>query len=200
MQKITNREKIFQLVNSRRFTTAREIANYFKMPVPTVRFHLRELVRQGRIFSNSAERVHHLGKPRLLYTTRRLSNESLFRNLLDEVLNAAEANVEMKKSLIKLASIKIAQIPGAGNSSLTLKMIELIDNLNQNGYNSRWEVHKNSPRVIIEECPYRLSQCRDTFFCEMDKYMIEQWTNQSVKFRKFDDEQGKPACQFEISS
>lgn len=200
MQKITNREKIFQLVNSRRFTTAREIANYFKIPVPTVRFHLRELVRQGRIFSNSAERVHHLGKPRLMYTTHKLSNESLFRNLLDNILVEAESDEVLKLSLIKLSSNKIAHMPSSRNSNLTLKMIELIDNLNQYGYNSRWEVHKNSPRVIIEECPYRLSRCRDTFFCAMDKYMIEQWTNQSVKFRKFDDEQGKPACQFEISS
>jgi|GEM_PF-4853040 len=199
MQKITSREKIFQLINSRRFTTAREIANYFKISIPTVRFHLRELVRQGRIFANNAERVHPLGKPRLMYSTRKMVNEGLYRSLLDEILSEAENDDEFKISLIKLTAAKIAPVPGSTSSNLTLRMIELIDNLNQNDYNSRWEVHKNSPRIIIEVCPYRLSRCRDNFFCAMDKYLIEQWTNQPVKFRKFEEGSSKPSCQFEIS-
>lgn len=198
MQKITNREKIFSLISSRRVSTAQEIANYFKIPVPTVRFHIRELVRQGRVLINRGERVHPLGKPRYTYSAIKTEYDNSYKIILDLIVSETKDDKNFRHLLIQLILEHLSKSQNKTTSNLTLQLIDLIDTLNQNGYNARWEVHKNSPRVILAECPYRTSSCRISFFCEMDKLLIEKWMGRPANLKRFDQGYERSSCQFDI--
>lgn len=195
----TQREKIFRFISNRKQVTAQEVANWFKMPVASARFHIRILLQEGRIMVAKTKRVRQLGKPRTIYQPIERDDFDIYRSLLDELLSS-ELLVDRKKDdVIELFTQQVLAGPERRGSNLTLNLIDLIDRLNERGYDARWEVHRNAPNVILQDCPYEHSICRQTHFCEMDRRVISAWTKRAVKTVKtFATGERISGCVFEI--
>jgi len=181
MTRTTQREKIFRFIASRKQATAQEVANWFKLPVSSVRFHLRILVSEGRINAARTTRIRQLGKPRHVYHVVGGSDADVFRSLLDAVISSDNLVADRSVEVIELLARTVIGEHERRGGSLTLDLIDLIERLNESGYDARWEVHRNAPSVILQECPYARSVCRKEIYCEMDRKIISSWTRQTVK-------------------
>lgn len=194
----TNRQKVYDLIKTNKQATAQEIANWYKVPIATVRFHLRILVDEGRVQAVRTQRVHSLGKPRIIYQIMDLSKEDRYRVMLDRVILASELDEKLRENLFNELLAQFGSPTEARTSSLTMILIELIEKLEKFGYDARWEVRRNSPRVLLRSCPYANSICRESFFCEMDRKLISINTGREVKTIKTMSENSGSSCSFEI--
>lgn len=201
MTQTTQREKIYQFINTRKQATAQEIANWFRIPVTTARFHIRILVDAGRIQVVSSNRVRTLGKPRLVYEVVSRGEQQIFLELFDALLQNEELMAGKSETIIALLARQIGGLNNARSANLTLNLIDLIDHLNELDYAARWEVHRSAPRVILEKCPYSASACVSSHFCEMDTQIIQNWTGRVARLvRAGGINQKRESCVFEIEA
>ena len=87
----------------------------------------------------------------------------------------SEKEIALKKIvtyLIKKSEIK--------RGTLTQKINQTVQFLNQMNYRVRWEAHINAPLIIITHCPYK-SMVKDfPVLCKMDAILLEQLLGQTV--------------------
>jgi predicted ArsR family transcriptional regulator len=69
--------------------------------------------------------------------------------------------------------------PGA--SSLSTRLVDAVARLNNLGYRARWEAHAESPRVIIEHCPFSTLHVKYPFVRRLDSLLIENLLATPVK-------------------
>lgn len=198
MPKTTTRNLIFDYLEQHPFSSSDDLSRRFSISGATARHHLLLLVEEGRITIASNKVKNNRGRPFQTYqVVDKLSLVNLAQALI-VLINHLEPNVPLLDALIKCQIDRMKIGLNHKYSNLTLQLIHLVEQLNKIGYHARWEVHRSSPQLIFENCPFSTVNNREKLFCPMDVRMLQQILGHNIQqVKRFEmSESGQRVCRF----
>lgn len=201
----TTRQKIFAYISKRRSTSAAEIARDLRMTSANARHHLAQLHKNGQIELVGKRNVGKKGgRPVNIYAvSRNILGDGLpllSHHLLEELLGSV--NASQRASLLQKLGQRFASplTSGAGSTSPMLRLNETIKNINQLGYEARWEAHASGPRIILGHCPYAAIIKQHPELCGVDAALLNECLAQRIEqIGKLEgSESGRPYCVFTV--
>jgi len=166
---ITARQKVLTYLTKTRTASAREIGRGLKMSPPTVRYHLRVLMEEGRLEISFVRGREGRGRPEKVYSLPRLALGDNLPALGDAVLEEAGAAVQMEALARRLAgNTGFTDQPIAKRLNLTVEQLNIMN------YHARWEAGPQGPRLIFGHCPYAAIIAKHPELCKMDKALLEE--------------------------
>lgn len=194
------RTEIVSYINENQTATAAGLAKTFNVTVANIRYHLKHLIQDGVIELMNNQNLSPRGRPTQIYSLSRKEKstglEFLLRSSLEDI-SSIKSDRARKNRLVKLAKI-IASSPKHPSRSMTIKLGEAINRLNELNFNARWEAHSNSPNILFQNCPY--SSLVDSFpiLCQLDQYLLEDLLGTSViqEEKLSTNRNAHPICRF----
>jgi predicted ArsR family transcriptional regulator len=202
----TSRQRVLEFIQSHRGVSAAEISRALQMTEANARHHLDILEVQGLVEVVGQAPAQGKGRPRRLFG---LAEHALGHNLdgLADVLlgglAAALPPQDFEPFLKKAAqSLKGEQgKPGRKiSASLTQRLFNAVQRLNELNYLARWEAHAEAPRLILGRCPYAAILPEHPELCRFDGYLLESLAEAPVTqtARLARDARGLPHCVFAL--
>ncbi len=208
----TSQQRLLDFIQAHQIVSAADLSLALKMTQANARHHLKALLSQGLIEIAGERQQPEKGRPAQLY---RISSQKYGDNL-DRFANAALVEIlrlagvdSYPESLNRIAS-EIAGTPSPGESAghgsegktLTQRLGETISRLNKLHYESRWEAHKDAPRIVLGRCPYQPLIDGHPELCQMDAHLLETILGSQVKqtAKLVRDSRGSTYCLFKTTS
>ena len=203
----TVRERLLDVVRAQRTTTAAELARLMQMTEANARHHLAILKAQGLVQIAGQRPAAGKGRPTLVYS---LSEVAVGHNLgglasaimdeLDSSLEGDEKNAALKRVAIRMCTDKSRPATPVA-TSLTQRLYQTVQRLNEMHYQARWEARSSSPRIILEHCPYAAILHNRPQVCHMDAYLLEELVGMEVEqvARQISGVRGSPYCVFRLA-
>ena len=169
------RQRIMNYLEAHNQATAVELSQVFNMTQANIRHHLSILVSEGQIEVVGQNQPVGRGRPNLLYMpTRQAQKHSLdilVSILLDDIQSIRSSKQREGKTR-KLAE-RLASNSKSRNKSITIRLGESMQRLNELNYQAHWEAHADSPIIVLGKCPYTPIINQHPELCSMDKYLLE---------------------------
>lgn len=177
------RKRIIDHISSQKQTTVLELSQFLDMTPANIRHHLSELNKEGKVEAVGLDKPAGPGRPKTLYTlsnkVQQNSLDVLASALLDEFVESGSEK-KQQSQLRKLAKRLQAGSPESSNS-ITLKLGSAVQRLNKIGHEAHWEAHVDSPRIILEMCPFAPIIDQYPELCQMEGFLIEEMLGISVE-------------------
>ena len=198
----TTRQLILDYLERNHITSAAEISHTLDMTPANARHHLSTLLDQGVVQVVGQQPMRRRGRPTLLYAlTAQASQHNLDQlssALLAEILSYVPP--EIRQDALKQIAVRLQGEEPSKTASLTQRLYQAVNRLNQMRYQSRWEARAEAPRLILGHCPYAMILPDNPELCLMDAYIIESLLGTSVlqveKLAK--DQRGALFCMFTV--
>ena len=106
--------------------------------------------------------------------------------------------------LTAVDSVSATFMPGEPSDGvrehLSRRLARTIRSLNHLNYEARWEAHANSPRIILNHCPYAAIIANHPELCQVDALMLQKALGVSVtqQIKLGHNAQGLPFCVFQL--
>ncbi len=202
----TIRDQILDYLGNNPSVTVTELAMSLNVTRQDIRYHLKplldaQLVEKTSAGSTSTDKGRGRPATRLRITDK--SHPNNYPKLVSSLLNYfLTKNNGMPSEKAALLAKMVFNASAENTSGLMQALINMVQILNQNHYQSHWEAHSAGPRVIFENCPY--AQILGDFpqLCEMDSEFLSQATGMKTEMlQRFDTSSRKPpACIFRLTS
>lgn len=187
-------ELIIYFLSNNKPSTVLTLSKNLNLTKADIRYHLKtlinsDIVRKIEFDGTSAPR----GRPSARFTISPNTLPNNFSELLEILLinNPGDKDIFANISQKILANMKLTN-----RASNFEKLNELIKELNQRNYDSRWETHTDGPIIFISNCPYRSLLNKFPGFCKMDKIVISQYIGKNIDHKNSFIENTK--CSFQI--
>jgi predicted ArsR family transcriptional regulator len=177
----TVRQRLLEYLEQRQRATALDLSQALKMTSANARHHLEILRSEGVVEVVGTRKAHGRGRPAQLYGIRQAEQahnlERLSSALLDELLNEltpVQSELVLQRVASRLAG-NTASSDGAGKLSRNpaRRLSELVLQLNRMHYQARWEAHADSPRMLLNHCPYAALLTDHPELCRLDAFFLE---------------------------
>jgi predicted ArsR family transcriptional regulator len=197
------RSRILDYLRKQQTATVHELSSALTMTGANVRHHLGVLESNGLIELVSQRREGR-GRPVGVYglSRRMLSDglDGLAGALLEGLLrNASEVAQEAGLQSVALR-LGGDNMPGP-DTSLLLRLTQVVDRLNELHYQARWEAGIDGAHIILGYCPYAAIIATHPELCRMDAYLLEQRSGspveQTAKYQP--STKGYPFCVFRVT-
>lgn len=204
----TSRKLILDYLHQKPLTTAAELSRALKMTPANVRHHLRVLIEEGAVEVAERGPSRGRGRPTLLFALTQQSQSHYLDGLAHVLLkmhlderSGEERSLALQQIARFLAAseehqtaAQQAHLPG----SLTHRLYQAVQRLNQMGYQARWEAHSQAPRLLLGHCPYAAILPEHPELCQMDAHLLERLLGASVTQTKkrAQDSRGARYCLF----
>lgn len=196
------RQRIIEIFKSRKYASVKEISRILNTTPANIRHHLSILLEE-RVIEGIGERsLTGPGRPPVIYA---LSHQNQTHNLdrlasvmLEEMLGGISLADQL--ALLRRFTIKMAKIESPTKSSLTQRLYQAVQRLNEMSYFAHWEAHVKAPQIILGHCPYATILADHKELCLFDALLLEELlgtpVKQSIKLAK--DPNGLTYCMFII--
>jgi predicted ArsR family transcriptional regulator len=205
----TSRQRVLEYVQAHSPLTAADLSQALHMTEANARHHLVILQERGLV-QPAGQRVREgKGRPSRLF----MPSEKTLGNNLDqlaaallEMLGSQDDPANQEADLRTLAA-RIAQPDQAtfktaqkSTQSLTHRLTQAVQQLNQLHYQARWEAWRGAPRLILGHCPYAAIIQQHPELCCMDSYLLEALTQAQARqtSKLTPDSKGALHCIFHI--
>lgn len=198
MENQSSANLILEYLKSHYLASPQELGRALKLTPQDVRYNLRQLMASGRIIHEGKKLGAGRGRPASLYrlsTQAQDSNlvrlvEVLLDHLLDPALPQEQVLIEIAHQLVFSS---VSPYPAGAKAMNTL-----IEALNRQKYRSHWEARPSGPCVFLQNCPYAEILPKFSQLCEMDRYLIEDFTRFNVMIAHTQRDLPNQACQFNL--
>jgi predicted ArsR family transcriptional regulator len=186
----TARQKVLTYLTKNRTASARDVSRSLKMSAATVRHHLRVMVADGRLETESVRPREGRGRPEKVYSLPRAALGDNLSALGEALLTEAGSKLKMEAVAKRLVGESdFASQPIAKRLNL------VVEKLNQMNYHARWEAGAEGPRILFGHCPYAAIVRKHPELCEMDASLVSQLAARPVA-SEIKSETQKSVCPF----
>jgi predicted ArsR family transcriptional regulator len=200
MQK--TRQAILAYLERQQQATAGELSRVLDLTPANIRHHLKELERRGFIQEAGQATTRGRGRPTKIYSaTTRGSTEVLIRFI--ELLWAefvTDPSTRTRQGHLKRLARRLAagQDPSVG--TLPHRLGSTIRSLHELGYRAHWEAHVDSPRIVLERCPFGDLQSQLPDICRLDAAVVSGLLGEPVEQRTVRSlgVPGRAGCAFQV--
>lgn len=171
----TARERLLDFLSTRRSATAREISRAMGSTPANARHHLGILLELGLVEVVGTRRPRGRGRPATLFGRVRADTflpalvETLLATLLESA-SAPEGTDPLERVAVRLAG----DGPDADGAGLSQRLLRAVQRLNALQYEARWEAHADSPRLILDRCPYPPSLHGHSALERLERLLLER--------------------------
>jgi predicted ArsR family transcriptional regulator len=194
------RTRILQYLNTHHQATAPELSRTFDLTQANIRHHLEILQQSGEIEVIGQTQSQGRGRPSLVYMLTKTAQD----NALDELASAlllerlSGKTARQRGRILSDTARQLAGITADFSKSITIRLGQAVNRLNDLNYKSHWEAHADSPHVVLGRCPYAPILNRHPELCQMDRELINSLTGLEFKqVEKITRQQNGPMhCRF----
>jgi predicted ArsR family transcriptional regulator len=206
----STRQRLLDYLRAHPDATAADLAHGLRLTHSDVRYHLHLLLTEG-VLAVTGTRSRGRGRPgrtlRLVSAINPQRFDLLSSALLAEAL--ADLSPEEQESFLQRLAERLLVIPvqpvkvvngvkrntqrivGEGGrpappltphpASLATRLVNAVERLNDLGYRARWEAHAESPRLILEHCPFSSLHSIYPELRRLDILLIEALVGEKVE-------------------
>ena len=181
--KSTTRQRILEYIQSKEVVTAAEISSALHMTSANARHHLSILRDEGVVHLLGQRPRVGRGRPLDLYCLWR----PIARHNLDKLAHALLIDVsevensEIQAEILERLALRLLPPGQAESKNLTQRLAQAVQHLNHLNYQARWEAHAQSPRIILQHCPYASIIADHPELCRMDQFLLKDLLSQPVQ-------------------
>lgn len=196
---ITTPELILKFFDKHNQATAADIAAELHLTHADIRYHLQEMQKTGLVEVVKRSKTLPRGRPARVFRKPFRDHPPAMEQLLSKLIINMECLPpdDRELVLIRLAE-DIFQIRKNSQSSSALRILNLINAMNNLGYHAKWEIRSGCSQINLNHCPYRKLVKNHPILCELDRIALVLASGSSVNtLSLIADESGHP-CRFEI--
>lgn len=165
------------------------------MSAANARRHLAILLQQGLLQLIDKRPTFERGRPERVFSVSETflgSNTDLLSSAMLDLLNTNSKTISLKnmrKELAERMAGKMRLISGEKDqprsqpASLTHRLNGVTRILNHVHYQSRWEAHRDSPRLILSHCPFANIVKENPEICSLDAEILHCLLGQPVQLQ-----------------
>lgn len=181
----STRERILRLLQRSPNLTTSELASALHVTRHDVRYHLKDLLRQGFLTlmpAKSTASSPSPGRPAMAFQLSEKARPDMLASLADALLDMGLSSTASQDFVAELSS-RLFPHSAVDNppAHFPVHLNQVIETINQYPYQARWEAHKSGPRVVFSNCPYAAIIQDHPELCHVDCRMLEKYTGLSVK-------------------
>jgi predicted ArsR family transcriptional regulator len=203
----TVRERLLDVVRTQRTTTAAELARLMQMTEANARHHLAILKAQGLVQIAGQRQAAGKGRPTLVYSLSEVAAGHNLAGLASAIMDELDFCLEgdERSEVLKRVAIRMCTDNGRPAmpvaTSLTQRLYQAVQRLNEMHYQARWEARSSSPRIILEHCPYAAILHNRSPVCQMDANLLGELVGMEVEqvARQIPGTRGSPYCVFRLT-
>lgn len=186
----STRNLILQKLHQYGPLTSCSLADLLSLSPASIRFHLRNLEKEGVIqFLDDGLSISAGRKPRL-YTVTPPVKETLLPDILSALFSRSE-----DKEII--SSVKKSFVIPHG--TLVARLNSLVSELNRFQYNARWEAASAGPQIMLYICPYLNLLSENNWLCAFDCDLFEDLIGHPVRKKHSKLDQRRLPCTFRLN-
>ena len=187
-------EMIIHFLSNNKPSTVLALSKNLNLTKADIRYHLKTLIISRAVLKIESEGTTATrGRPAARFTISPIALPNNFSELIEIML----MNNPDDRDIFAIISQKmLANTKPSNHANIIEKLNELIKELNQRNYDSRWETHNAGPTIFISNCPYRSLLNKFPGFCKMDKIIISQYISKNIDHKNSFIESTK--CSFQI--
>lgn len=193
---------ILAYLQKNQYATVAELSQAIKKTPANIRYHLQQLINQGRVelvISKTDLNIKR-GRPKHFYKVLHNYNEKMIVNLCSALLRF----VIKKPPAETFPADEIAELIVAlkkPEGTFAQVMTGTVAYLNEENYQARWEATAGGPRLIFSHCPYAVIINQFPELCQVDRAILRHMTNSQVKqVTQINHQTGNPRyCTFFLS-
>jgi predicted ArsR family transcriptional regulator len=196
------RQRIIEIFESRRNASAIEISRILNTTPANIRHHL-SILREEKVIEGIGERsLPGPGRPPVVYALSRHTQthnlDRLASAMLEEMLGGMPPADQT--TLLRHIAIKLASIKRTTKSSLTQRLYQAVQRLDEMSYLAHWEARAEAPQIILAHCPYAAILADHQELCRFDALLLEELLSTPVKqsARLAKDPNGLTYCMFMV--
>jgi predicted ArsR family transcriptional regulator len=170
-----------------------------------VRRHLAILAADGRVQVLGERERLGPGRPVHVYGLADAGQGPHLAGLADALLaqileNTPKEDQDALWQALALRLLAGQQSAAGGVANITRRLAASVELLNRLGYAARWEAHAAGPRIIFEQCPYRLLLEKHPGLCRMDASLLAESLGREVEqvARLEKNARGTTFCMFAV--
>ena len=196
----STRQQIVDLLSKQDQANAAEISRALSVTQADVRYHLARMLEEGLIIVGKPKFSGRRGRPARRYSLALKSKQDNFDILTRAWLRSLQEEYTHREKALFLVNIA-RQIPGEfkPGGSLGKRLVQAVEQLNQQHYQARWEAHADAPRVMFDRCPFAALRPEFPELCILDTYLLENLLDENVSQVESSAHLADGFCQFNIS-
>lgn len=171
------RKRILDYFSKNYSASTLDLSRILGLTKPDIHYHIKIMMEDGVIEKIPLEPADHAGRgrPTIRY---RLTEEYYPNNLyplLKAVLNVGISSCKLpveKEKYINMIAVELVGTHRA-TGSLTQSLSQSLVILNLLNYQAHWEAHRDGPKIIFRNCPYRTMVDEYPELCLMDASLLE---------------------------
>jgi predicted ArsR family transcriptional regulator len=179
----TTRQRILEYIQSKEVVTAAEVASALHMTPANARHHLSILRDEGVVHVLGQRSHAGRGRPLDLYCLWRPIARHNLDKLADALLDDVEKieNPEIQAEILERLAMRLLPPAHTESKNLTQRLAQAVQHLDQLNYQARWEAHAQSPRIILQHCPYAAIIAEHPELCRIDQFLLKHLLSQPVQ-------------------
>lgn len=170
----TSKQQILQTLERETRATARQISRALYMTPANVRYHLNELLAAGLVTVVGRADDGGRGRPARVFALAPNAQRNNLPRLASALLHAIQSHPAAQEILTD----SIPHLAGVTTDKghWLQRLNAAIQQLDEQGYQARWEASPSGPRVILGHCPYLALLDEHPVLCELDRLVLEHLT------------------------
>jgi len=198
----STRQSIIDHLRHKQVASAAELSRLLKVTRANIRHHLSILVSESVVEVLGKKPASGRGRPTLLYalvSQAKRSNLDLLASALLEEIGYPHRAASLPESLHRIAQSLSGEAGGA-TGSLTQRLFQAVQRLNELNYQARWEARSAAPHIILGHCPYAALLPAHPELCRLDSSLLETLLGKGVEkvAHLARDERGLTYCLFAL--
>jgi len=208
MTQKSTRDRIVLYLGKVRLASVAELSRALNFTHADIRYHLHDLISENQVSwlpIGMIKSITGRGRPaRQYFLTMQAKQDNLARLTLAVLKNyLPDTNSELvrnKKFRQLAATLSPPFTPPSAN--ITIRLKKLIQWLNENHYQARWEARSSGPCILFENCPYIKILAQFPELCELDRAILSYQTGEEVTLVETIDPQKSEikACLFTLEN
>lgn len=177
----STRQRLLEIIENRPGATAAELSRALQLTQADIRHHLSNMVEEGLIVTSGTQRSGRRGRPArrfsLAVSTYQDNFDLLSRAFLVTAFETFPAT-DRSTFLNRVADHLVSGNPTSG--PLSQRLVQAVSQLNELGYQARWEAHAEAPQIIFERCPFATLRPQHPELCQIDIMQLESLSAEPV--------------------
>jgi predicted ArsR family transcriptional regulator len=175
------RQRLMEILKNRPGATAADLSRALQVTQADIRHHLSNLEKEGLIVTTGKHHSGRRGRPARRYSLSASAQKDNFDLLSSALLNTSLENLSSGERTAFLKRVAHQVVTKKTNQGpLSQRLVQTVNQLNELGYQARWEAHAEAPRVIFEHCPFAILRPKHPELCQLDMSILEVLLRESI--------------------
>ena len=199
----STRRLILDHLRSKQVASVAELSRALQVTPANIRHHLAILTSEGVVGVIGERPATGRGRPTLLYASTQQSSRHNLARLCSALLNEIahpQNDASPSESLHRITD-ELGGDTQNPPGSLTGRLYQAIQRLNEMNYQARWEARSSAPQVILGHCPYAAILSDHPELCRLDVLLLEHLLQTRVEkvAHLARDDRGLTYCMFALN-